>query len=268
MDSGWPLEDADRALVRTDWQPILHGNNQVVLYNPTSKALTVTNTQNLNDPTWASEIIQDDVVVEDICPYCHRPLDVGLPDPPMEPPSPTYPRASNYFHLLAQSSSVSRPRTPSSTNGNEDEPTFSTGNMAEGYFDTFFKEEKKLGMGANGSVFLCQHLLDGNALGRFAVKKIAVGSSHDYLVKILDEVSPCGLLIWIFSEPCGSGSTSRKSSSSKHHHISPFVARNMSLLLVWPRCTYTVCSYAMGRRREVNDHPVLSSLTCGLTEYP
>jgi hypothetical protein len=28
--------------------------------------------------------------------------------------------------------------------------------MAEGYFHTFFKEEMRLGMGAGGSVFLCQ----------------------------------------------------------------------------------------------------------------
>lgn len=182
MDSarseGIPEEQV--ALIRSDWQAILHGNNQVVLYNPTSKALTVTS----NDPPWA-EIVQDDVSVEDICPYCHRPLDTPFQDTPVAPPSPTYPRASNYFHLLAES--ASRPRTPSSDSDNE-ERTFSAETMAEGYFDAFFREERKLGMGANGSVFLCQHVLDGNPLGRFAVKKIAVGSSHEYLVKILREV--------------------------------------------------------------------------------
>jgi hypothetical protein len=34
--------------------------------------------------------------------------------------------------------------------------TFPADKMAEGYFKTFFQEEYKLGMGANGSVFLCQ----------------------------------------------------------------------------------------------------------------
>lgn len=33
-----------------------------------------------------------------------------------------------------------------------------------------------------------QHVLDGNSLGHFAVKKIAVGESHAYLLKILKEV--------------------------------------------------------------------------------
>ena len=85
---------------------------------------------------------------------------------------------------------------------------FPADKMAEGYFKTFFQEEYKLGMGANGSVFLCQvyiyiisarflnvadyhrlqHVLDGNPLGHFAVKKIAVGNSHSYLLKILTEV--------------------------------------------------------------------------------
>ncbi|EEB90738.1 hypothetical protein MPER_11017, partial [Moniliophthora perniciosa FA553] len=60
--------------------------------------------------------------------------------------------------------------------------------MAEGYFKAFFQEEYKLGMGANGSVYLCQHMLDGNPLGHFAVKKIAVGNSQAYLLSILREV--------------------------------------------------------------------------------
>ena len=32
-------------------------------------------------------------------------------------------------------------------------------------------------------------MLDGNPLGHFAVKKIAVGESHTYLLEILREVS-------------------------------------------------------------------------------
>lgn len=60
--------------------------------------------------------------------------------------------------------------------------------MAEGYFKAFFQEEARLGMGANGTVFLCQHVLNGNPLGHFAVKKIAVGQSASYLLKILREV--------------------------------------------------------------------------------
>lgn len=148
-------------------------------------------------------------------------------------------RASDYFRLLAianeASSVTSGSRRPSispshyrsSHEGEEDRSArgrrgsrvggrsrtpdnrstkgaFPAEKMAQGYFKTFFQEEYKLGMGANGSVFLCQvcypglnmcalltlnqHVLDGNPLGHFAVKKIAVGESHSYLLKILREV--------------------------------------------------------------------------------
>ncbi|KAL7415204.1 kinase-like domain-containing protein [Mrakia frigida] len=61
-------------------------------------------------------------------------------------------------------------------------------NGADGYYERFFKEEGRLGMGAQGTVFLCQHLLDNQPLGLYAVKKVAVGESHDYLIKVLREV--------------------------------------------------------------------------------
>ncbi|QRW03530.1 kinase domain protein [Ceratobasidium sp. AG-Ba] len=59
---------------------------------------------------------------------------------------------------------------------------------SNGYYSTFFHEETRLGMGANGTVFLCQHVLNGIPLGHFAVKKIAVGESTSYLMEILREV--------------------------------------------------------------------------------
>lgn len=99
---------------------------------------------------------------------------------------------------------------------------FGDSSMAQGYFAAFFKEERRLGMGANGTVYLCQvrlcivyslltwlnllliactgwqlsrcvptHPLVTSVLhptGRFAVKKIAVGHSHEYLLRILREV--------------------------------------------------------------------------------
>lgn len=104
-------------------------------------------------------------------------------------------RASDYFRLLAianeRSTGISSSSTPhgayrvgdtsSSFVHANDEPSDTTSDlgegahrrntatmpddannafpadkMAEGYFKTFFQEEYKLGMGANGSVFLCQ----------------------------------------------------------------------------------------------------------------
>ena len=96
-------------------------------------------------------------------------------------------RASDYFRLLAianeRSTGISSTSTPHGayrvgTGSSNDEPSdssvlgegtshgrntatipedaFPADKMAEGYFKTFFQEEYKLGMGANGSVFLCQ----------------------------------------------------------------------------------------------------------------
>ncbi|KAJ7886358.1 kinase-like domain-containing protein [Mycena leptocephala] len=139
-----------------DWQPIFHVSNQVVLYNPTSHALSIRHSSNF---------------------------------PPIPRRKASF-RDSNYFHLLAiANETTSRPSTPPTPSESRSRRnTFPAEAMAEGYFKAFFQEESRLGMGANGSVYLCQHVLDGNLLGHFAVKKIAVGESHSYLLNILKEV--------------------------------------------------------------------------------
>ncbi|KIJ42423.1 hypothetical protein M422DRAFT_171217 [Sphaerobolus stellatus SS14] len=161
--------------------PILQASHQIVLYNPTSHAVSIherSGSSRRGKPLF--------------CPYCDRPLSSNIEDLASGLPSASGGRAHNYFQLLEVSNESSRPSTPF---GSQSPPRnlngqagIATGNMAEGYFEAFFREEHRLGMGANGSVFLCQHVLDGNVLGRFAVKKIAVGQSHDYLVNALREV--------------------------------------------------------------------------------
>ena len=84
-------------------------------------------------------------------------------------------RVSDYFQLLAISNERSTGISGSSTSHDEWNngdgthrrsttiPTaddvnnaFPRDKMAQGYFKSFFQEEYRLGMGANGSVFLCQ----------------------------------------------------------------------------------------------------------------
>ncbi|KAH8984945.1 kinase-like protein [Lactarius akahatsu] len=198
---------------RPEWQPILHSSNQVVLYNPTSHALIIHPSSQS-----ANRTVTLDQSVPHLCPYCSRPLPPGPTDHDSvdEQDSPfshlsrfedvSEARASNYFHLLqVANESASRPPSPplhsthsphpsqtntraSSPSAVHDDNVFSPESMAEGYFKAFFQEEARLGMGANGTVFLCQHVLNGNPLGHFAVKKIAVGQSASYLLKILREV--------------------------------------------------------------------------------
>lgn len=190
-----------------EWQPILHATNQVVLYNPTSHALTV---QRHTPPPRAASLVSRTLVGRR-CPYCHRRMsnphalneDDDVPDTAdiEELSDSDYDenprsRASNYFQLLqVANESASVPPTPRSSSPVLDGPgpsssfgtetPFRADSMAEGYFKAFFREECRLGMGANGSVFLCQvrtydhtllpiylmhtchlqHVLDGNSLG-------------------------------------------------------------------------------------------------------
>ncbi|WWC59167.1 uncharacterized protein I303_101715 [Kwoniella dejecticola CBS 10117] len=109
---------------------------------------------------------------------------------------------NKYFRILEKAHEGSRPPSPSPSGAstprkryrtplmdNEDEDELDEADFpARGYYDRFFKEECKLGMGAEGSVFLATHVIGGNILGTYAVKKIAVGRSKSYLFKMLREV--------------------------------------------------------------------------------
>lgn len=208
------LFPVSRIETTSGWRPILEAPNQVVLYNPSSHALTVT-TNASNRALQSAPVPQRNARVYNQagptnCPYCHQPLDqhaMSDPDPIGQPglqrhghPTDPHSRVPNYFQLLAAANESSRPTSPyrssapSSSSSvhleTEDEPTPLTGDrMAQGYFQSFFREKHRLGMGANGTVLLCEHVLDGNVLGEYAVKKVAVGHSHDYLLNTLREVS-------------------------------------------------------------------------------
>jgi len=142
------------APLEPEWQPIFHASNQVVLYNPTSHALSVTKSS--GPPHLPASSSQ--------CPYCHRPLPNGFvghgfsENIQIRSDSGLYSRASNYFQLLAAANQTSsRPSSPPLTSGSEGHhDAFPRESMAEGYFKAFFQEEDRLGMGANGSVYLCQ----------------------------------------------------------------------------------------------------------------
>lgn len=138
-----------------------------------------------------------------------------------EPESPSF-VAPNYFRLLAEATSVppstfnTRPSTPSFTRNRFETASGSStpepasrrhtgtqgaarshastpepidhGAEVDGYYARFFIEIKKLGHGARGQVFLCQHVLNTNKLGKYAIKKIPVGDHAQTLLNSLNEV--------------------------------------------------------------------------------
>nr|CDI52999.1 related to IKS1-putative serine/threonine kinase [Melanopsichium pennsylvanicum 4] len=159
-----------------------------------------------------------------ICPTCARPwplananhldshFDTRFQPSTSDREDPSF-IAPNYFRLLAQATSntaaFTRPATPRFSNGNrfesasgnstpvppsrsssplsESEPIHPS-TSAQGYYSRFFVELKRLGRGARGQVFLCQHVLNGNKLGKYAIKKIPVGDHAQSLLQSLNEV--------------------------------------------------------------------------------
>eukprot|EP00928_Gymnodinium_smaydae_P026467 TRINITY_DN20778_c0_g1_i1.p1 TRINITY_DN20778_c0_g1~~TRINITY_DN20778_c0_g1_i1.p1 ORF type:complete len:1048 (-),score=202.32 TRINITY_DN20778_c0_g1_i1:121-3207(-) len=62
------------------------------------------------------------------------------------------------------------------------------GLLNTGYYARFFAEERKLGSGSFGAVYLCRHVMDEIELGTFAVKKLALGDDTKRLRQVIREV--------------------------------------------------------------------------------
>lgn len=77
------------------------------------------------------------------------------------------PGQSNYFRVLEQAHEFSRPGTPVPTDDYRRESDFieETDLPAKGYYERFFKEDSRLGIGAEGSVYLATHVISGSELG-------------------------------------------------------------------------------------------------------
>lgn len=157
----------------TEWTVILRdsANGKTVLYDPQKQQI---NLQSVNP---------------DCCPFCRQKLPSNQQQSNNTAPfshgiDPNSFIDSNYFRYLAAYCQTD----PSL----QDKPQFgdhlSTGALLQGYYQRFFREIKQLGRGYRGSVFLCQHTLDGVPLGEYAIKKIAVGDSRQWLIRMLREV--------------------------------------------------------------------------------
>ncbi|KAG0085939.1 putative serine/threonine-protein kinase iks1, partial [Podila epicladia] len=205
-----------------EWRVILRSppRGRTVLYNPQMQSLVVQTTVGL-DP---HPMRMDD---SRICALCRRPLDLDTTaENRGETDSGSAFMDTNYFRMLADANIALSRRasleadpettflshspigTPTSSSrasldldsntraenlrnrsdDHKDSPHLSHDALNQGYYERFFVEQIKLGRGYRGSVFLCQHILDGIHLGEYAIKKVAVGDNHDWLVQMLREV--------------------------------------------------------------------------------
>ncbi|ORY26882.1 kinase-like domain-containing protein [Naematelia encephala] len=183
------------------WTPIGQTSNQLILYHPPSHALSVQphpppilepgpSHQPLLIPYRSETPIES--ITRPTCPYCSQPLASTPPGRGRSyTPGGRSPPTAGYFEILERAHEGSRPPSPPSPRRSPtpfDEEQDPGALPAKGYYERFFREERRLGMGAEGSVYLATHVIGGNVLGTYAVKKIAVGTSQSYLVKMLREV--------------------------------------------------------------------------------
>ncbi|KAI9274294.1 kinase-like domain-containing protein [Phascolomyces articulosus] len=168
-------------------------NGQMVLYNREGRMVTVRRQIPNDDNSQGSSTspIRVGPSSSGECPLCHRPFSRqnGTSEEDTHPQPDFMDR--NYFRLLASTTPIQSPRTTqgqAATTLHENDIHLNANAFNEGYYEKFFVERKKLGRGFRGSVFLCEHELDGVKLGKYAVKKVAVGNNHPWLVKMLREV--------------------------------------------------------------------------------
>ncbi|KAG0236821.1 putative serine/threonine-protein kinase iks1 [Actinomortierella wolfii] len=107
---------------------------------------------------------------------------------PLRPPSATNTPTSSSRTSLDLDGATESDINPTSPQSRSDPAPLSHDALNQGYYERFFVEQVKLGKGYRGSVFLCQHILDGVFLGEYAIKKVAIGDNHDWLVQMLREV--------------------------------------------------------------------------------
>ncbi|SAL99620.1 hypothetical protein [Absidia glauca] len=186
-----------------EWTVILRNeeSGNAVLYNKDSQEVSVQRYMQGTLPT-STRMESSSEAAE--CPLCHRPY------PENDQASNTQPTYMdrNYFRLLRappmESPRTSADNTPRTTQGSQqpaddlfDGSSTSTSSSTlhlnanainQGYYSNFFIELRKLGRGFRGSVYLCEHVLDGVKLGKYAIKKVAIGNNHSWLVKMLREV--------------------------------------------------------------------------------
>ncbi|KAI8142073.1 kinase-like domain-containing protein [Fennellomyces sp. T-0311] len=175
-----------------DWTVISRNDvsGQMVLYNRESRIVTVR--QHVPSDTDDDAHSPMQLASAGKCPLCHRPFS-RRSSSPKEDNQPDF-MDRNYFRLLASTTPIQSPRTTQGRSNREDDipgMRLNANAFNEGYYEKFFVERKKLGRGFRGSVYLCEvsmHELDGVKLGKYAVKKVAVGNNHPWLVKMLREV--------------------------------------------------------------------------------
>lgn len=207
----------------TNREVVLRHNDSIVVFDPQSRQLILTNRHRDIDSRPSPETS---------CPTCGRRYDENtssaVEDDYAEEQNPSFIN-HEYFRLLARSlpnsgqgsrqssvppsprrqlaqpvrsplgSGIAVPPPNAEFVGSAPAPLDAThgisdSSFAPNYFQKFFVVEKELGRGGRGVVLLVKHILDNVSLGQFAVKRVPVGDNHAWLEKVLVEVQALQVL--------------------------------------------------------------------------
>lgn len=184
-----------------DWQLVLRTRRHLVVYDPESREMMLRSSESPGLEWDASPTLRPmphavEAGASYACPVCFRPwgepraerdhaMMFGHGSPVQdsswfveEADEEAVHTAPNYFRLLSESANTTADVSLESTQAPIDMPgvsRLSADATNPGYYERFFHELARLGRGSRGTVFLCQHILNGHPLGRYAVKKIPVG---------------------------------------------------------------------------------------------
>jgi len=191
-ESNLPITPADRLRRRHSSQQLLFDgrspdgvSNAVVLYDYDQQALVAHSGASPPRASPGGQILSPGSRISR-CPVCNSILN------PTGPSSAYFSNLQYWHQKLALPGTISSNMNPFSVPTAEDAVNdlrnLPSGLLVNGYYSRFFQETKRLGTGSFGSVFLCNHVIDGVQLGEFAVKKIPVGDSREWLRGIMREV--------------------------------------------------------------------------------
>lgn len=154
-------------------------SNQLILYHPPSHALSVRPHAEIQPVAGPSRPPRQPLLLAydpatpspaAICPYCSQ----TLPSTSQVPSTPEPALGKTpYFQILERAHEGSRPPSPrlrhTSPTPTPDAREEEGDVPSKGYYERFFREETRLGMGAEGSVYLATHIIGGNVLGQLLV---------------------------------------------------------------------------------------------------
>ncbi|PRP72782.1 hypothetical protein PROFUN_07682 [Planoprotostelium fungivorum] len=158
-------------------------NRKIVLWNDTD-GVSVRTLENENHSHSHSNHNSND----SRCPLCNQPIPSSRPNSWSGSDLNRDAFQSRDYFLLLDHQRQQQRNSDGRRRENGAADPLSPESLNSGYYSRFFQQEKKIGSGGFGAVFLARHVIHGIDLGLYAVKKVPVGDNIPWLHKVIAEV--------------------------------------------------------------------------------